>query len=372
MEDLYKRLLEFTRDGVYRYTWEDGRILMANQGLVDILDLDCSPGALVGKLLRDVIIYTEEEGTIRHSLEKSGEVHGFEYHFKTLNGRDKWVLHDSLIVKDPDTGEKIAEAIVKDITERKHVEEELCKAHEVLAQSHEELRRLNELKSGFISAVSHEFRTPLTIIRSFSDIMAKKKLGEVNDRQLENLRTVVKQADHLSDLVTNLLDLNTIEAGKMELKMRSLSAAEFIEDVVAALAPLAAEKGVSIKARPEEGLGLVEADEHCLTRILNNLVGNAVKFTSSGGTVTVRAFEAGGMVEVDVEDDGTGIPGCYLAEIFDEFFRGPTERARQGWGAGLGLAIVKNLVEQHGGSVRVHSELGKGSMFAFTLRKAAP
>ena len=118
MDSLFKRLLDFTRDGVYRYAFEDGRILFANQGLVEILDLDCGPDGLVGRCLKDVLIYTEQEGNIRRALESNGEIHGFEYHFKTLKGEDKWVLHDSRVVVDPETGEKTVEAIVKDITAR--------------------------------------------------------------------------------------------------------------------------------------------------------------------------------------------------------------------------------------------------------------
>jgi len=130
IEGLYKRLLAFTRDGVIRYTFDDGRILMANQGYVDVLDLDCAPEDLRGKYLTDVFEYTEKKGTIRHSLEQQGEIHGFEYHFRTLKGEDKWVLHDSFIVSDPETGKRVVEAIVKDITFRKRTEARLRDSEE--------------------------------------------------------------------------------------------------------------------------------------------------------------------------------------------------------------------------------------------------
>lgn len=119
IKDLYEKLLEFTHSGVYRYTFRDGRILLANQGYVDILDLQCKPSDLIGKHLRDLMIYTQEEGTIRRILQQKKEIHDFEYHFKTLKGEEKWVTHDSFISVDPVTGEDVVDAIIEDITDRK-------------------------------------------------------------------------------------------------------------------------------------------------------------------------------------------------------------------------------------------------------------
>ncbi|MEI6787793.1 MAG: PAS domain S-box protein [bacterium] len=132
IEALYRRLMDFTRDGVYQYRFDDGRILLANQGFVDILDLNCTPEELVGKCLKDVLIYTDKEGSVRQALEHKGEIHGFEYHFKTLKGEDRWVIHDSRIVNDPDTKQRIVEAIVKDITERTKAEQQLAAEEERL------------------------------------------------------------------------------------------------------------------------------------------------------------------------------------------------------------------------------------------------
>lgn len=121
MDSLYRRLLKFTKDGIYRYTFDDGKIIFANQGIVDIFELDMAPEELTGKLLSEVMVYTQKAGTIRQMLELHKEIHNFEYHFKTLGGKDKWVIHDSFIIESPD-GIKIAEVIVRDITERKNNE----------------------------------------------------------------------------------------------------------------------------------------------------------------------------------------------------------------------------------------------------------
>jgi PAS domain S-box-containing protein len=148
MQDLYRRLMEFTGDGVYRYTFDDGRILLANKGYVRILDLDCTPEELTGKYIRDMIIYTEKEGSVRNVLEKKGEIRGFEYHFRTLKGDDRWVIHDSILIVDPVTKERVVEAIVKDITESKKAEEALRKyrlhLEELVEQRTAELVKANE------------------------------------------------------------------------------------------------------------------------------------------------------------------------------------------------------------------------------------
>jgi PAS domain S-box-containing protein len=133
MENLFRRLVTFTADGVYRYTFSDGRILLGNRGFIKIMDLDLKPEDLPGRYLKDLMIYTEKAGLVREQLQKHGEIHGFEYHFKTLKGEDRWVLHDSFIVKDDSTGEPIVEAIVRDITARKLAEQAIHMEKERLA-----------------------------------------------------------------------------------------------------------------------------------------------------------------------------------------------------------------------------------------------
>lgn len=131
--DLYRRVLEFTGNGVYRYTFRTGRILTANQGFADILNLDCRAEDLPGRHLKDVLIYTEKQGKVRRALAKTGAIRGFEYRFKTLKGEEKWVLHDSFVAADPETGERVVDAIVRDITVQKHAEEALSRERERLA-----------------------------------------------------------------------------------------------------------------------------------------------------------------------------------------------------------------------------------------------
>lgn len=132
MDELYRKLSEFTADGVHCYTVDEGRILAANRGLVRILDMDCPPEAIIGKTLDEALIYVEKPGTIRGALEETGEIHDFEYHFKTLKGEDRWVLHESFLATDPSSGKKIVQAIIRDITPLKRAEQELAAEKERL------------------------------------------------------------------------------------------------------------------------------------------------------------------------------------------------------------------------------------------------
>ena len=132
MQNIYKRLLENTQDGVYRYDFETGEILLANQGLLDILDLKCKPSEIIGICLKDILIYLQEEKTIRGKLDEEGCINNYEYHFKTLKGEDRWVLHDSILGIDEGSGKKIVEGIVKDITERKVAEEKIKTLNDIL------------------------------------------------------------------------------------------------------------------------------------------------------------------------------------------------------------------------------------------------
>ena len=133
LKDLYQRLLEFTGDGVYQYTMDEGRLRMANRGFMRILELDGEPSSVVGRRLRDLMTYTEPEGTVRDALRDMGEIHNFAYHFRTLKGTEKWVLHDSQVTRDPVTGEKLIEAIVKDVTAQRQAEEAVAAEREWLA-----------------------------------------------------------------------------------------------------------------------------------------------------------------------------------------------------------------------------------------------
>ncbi len=233
-----------------------------------------------------------------------------------------------------------------------------------LEAANQHLREMDALKSDFVSNVSHELRTPLTSIKGSVDNMLDGITGDLNDKQSRYLSRVQSNANRLSRLVDDLLDLSRIEAGRLELRPTNIDVAQIGRDVVGSLQTLAADKQITL-AITTSGQTTAWADADRVHQVLVNLVGNAVKFTPDGGQVDVRVGADGGQVTIAVSDNGPGIEPDQLLTIFDKFHQVGSGADRQG--AGLGLAISQRLVELHGGTLHVDSEAGVGSTFTFTL-----
>jgi signal transduction histidine kinase/ActR/RegA family two-component response regulator len=237
-----------------------------------------------------------------------------------------------------------------------------------LAQVNEELRRLDQLKSEFLAMVSHELRTPLTAIIGYSRLLTRQVHGPLSARQLEHQEAIFRSAQRLSDLINDLLDVSRLEAGRVELNPRPTRVRQIVDQVAAVVAVAAQAKHLRIENAVPPDLPLVNADPSRLQQILVNLVGNGVKFSSSGGLVRVSAGRQRDQVWIGVEDRGVGIPKDELMRIWDPFYQVEAPMQRRHGGSGLGLAIVRRLVELHGGVVRAESEgENRGSRFTFTL-----
>jgi two-component system phosphate regulon sensor histidine kinase PhoR len=229
-----------------------------------------------------------------------------------------------------------------------------------------EVRRLERVKTEFVANVSHELRTPLTAIRGYLETLLDGALQERKHarRFLEIAHT---HAARLGRLVDDLLQLSNIETGKVVLVPVALELQEVAASAVAIFEAEAARKGVGLATQVPEGL-VVRADRDRLSQILVNLVDNAVKFTPAGGQVTLDAARtAPDAVEVRVADTGIGIPSIDLPRLTERFYRVDKARSRELGGTGLGLAIVKHLVQAHGGTLAIDSELGRGATVRFTL-----
>jgi signal transduction histidine kinase/ActR/RegA family two-component response regulator len=237
-----------------------------------------------------------------------------------------------------------------------------------LAQVNEELRRLDQLKSEFLAMVSHELRTPLTAIIGYSRLLSRQVHGPLSPRQLEHQEAIFRSAQRLSDLINDLLDVSRLEAGRVELHPRPTPVRQIVDQVAAVVAVAAQAKQLRIDNAVPADLPLVNADPSRLQQILVNLVGNGVKFSSTGGMVRVVAGRQRDHVWVSVEDRGVGIPRDELVRIWDPFYQVEAPMQRRHGGSGLGLAIVRRLVELHGGVVRAESEgENRGSRFTVTL-----
>lgn len=223
------------------------------------------------------------------------------------------------------------------------------------------LKQLDRLKSEFVSTVSHDLRTPLATIHGFGEVLVKSLDGE----NRECAQQICVQARQMSRLVEELLDLAKIEAGVESVRV-SCSLADLIAEAVTAARFQADTAGVMLQADVAACLPPVAGNPVRLRQALDNLIGNALKYTPPGGQVTVRAWARGEQVLVTVQDSGPGIPRENLPRLFEKFYRVPGQEGRSA-GTGLGLAIVKAVIEQHGGQVWVESELGQGSTFGFSL-----
>jgi len=251
--------------------------------------------------------------------------------------------------------------VTHEIRKRRQAEAELIRAKE-------EAERASKFKDRFLSTMSHELRTPLNAVLGFSDLLADKRCGELNERQQRYVSHIATGGRHLLKLISDILDLSKIEAGRMELSCEDLSVSNIFGEVVSALRPLAEKKAQTLSSHAEHSLS-VRADATRFKQVLMNLVGNAIKFTPEGGLIEIIAQHADRAIQVKVRDNGPGIPQEEQKRIFDAFYR--LRKSGEGVeGTGLGLAITESLVKLQGGSLGLESAAGQGSCFHFSLPAA--
>ena len=252
---------------------------------------------------------------------------------------------------------------------------ELERLNRELRTANDQLQELDRLKSAFVSIVSHELRTPMTSIKGYVENILDGLAGRLTEKQSYYLTRVKMNTERLTRMVNDLLDLSRIEDPDKchdSLRPVPMSIRDLTAEVVESFQTMARQQSITIKADNPASLPLIQGDRDKLHRVLTNLIGNAIKFTSAGGAVLIEtAAESNGFVQVCITDTGCGIPSHEHEKVFDKFFRGATipQEAR---GAGLGLAITKALVELHGGRIWLESTPGKGSRFFFSLPLTHP
>jgi signal transduction histidine kinase len=215
--------------------------------------------------------------------------------------------------------------------------------------------------------MSHELRTPLNAIIGFSEVLRQQMFGAINPKQGEYLEDIQTSGQHLLSLINDILDLSKVEAGKMELQLSRFSLHAALESVLLMVRERAAGRGIELRTELDPAIDHLEADERKVKQVVLNLLTNAVKFTPSGGTVTLETEHNGAGVVVSVRDTGVGIAPVDQARVFEEFTQAGTAATSGQEGTGLGLALSRRLVELHGGRIWLESEPGRGSTFSFTL-----
>ncbi len=239
---------------------------------------------------------------------------------------------------------------------------------EELTRANRDLRKLDQMKSDFISMVSHEFRSPLTSIKAFSNILLNNNDIVQPEERNEFLKIIDQESDQLTRMINDILDLSKLEAGKMEWNMQDVSLVDIIIKATGSIAPLSSEKEIRMVTEVEKDLPMVMGDADRLMQVITNLLSNAVKFTRQKGNIRITARSAGDEIQVSVEDDGIGIPEDQVQEIFSKFKQGGNVLTDKPKGTGLGLPISKVIIQAHGGRIWAEgSTAGQGSRFVFTV-----
>jgi signal transduction histidine kinase len=227
------------------------------------------------------------------------------------------------------------------------------------------LRRLDEVKTGLIATVSHELKTPLTSIRLALHVLLSEKLGPLSPRQMELLATARQDSDRLHQVIEDLLDISRMESGGAELQFEPVNVQDLILQVTDKMRSNFLDQKIALHLEVAPEVPRVLIDPTRFPLVFDNLLGNALKYTSAGGAVSIAARPEDDLVSFTIEDTGSGIAPEYLPRIFEKFFRVPGQATI---GSGLGLTIAKEIVEAHGGTITAASQVGKGTKFAFTVK----
>ena len=325
-----------------------------------------------------------------------GEVRDYELVIKAGNGKETFVSYNASLYRDQAGMVIGAFAAARDITSLKRSEKELRRERdkvkksiqkkisllneraELIAQLEKaniQLRELDRMKSAFLANMSHELRTPMNSIIGYTDLLADRTDGPINEEQEKSLKKIAANSKHLLQLINSILNISKIESDKLVLNPGELNLKRLVESVIPIFDPRIKKKGLTITDHIDSDIPLLYGDEEALKQILINLLSNAVKFTAKGGITISAGLSNQGIkpgerpisAEVCVEDTGIGIKEEDLNTIFDKFVQVDPSTIRQYEGTGLGLSIAKGLVSAYKGMIWVTSRYGEGSKFYFTI-----
>ena len=246
-----------------------------------------------------------------------------------------------------------------------NLEQQVAERTHELGEAITELEAASRHKSDFLANMSHELRTPLNAIIGFSEVLLERMFGDINAKQKDYLQDILSSGRHLLSLINDILDISKVEAGRMELQPGPVDLRFILQNAVSLVRERATRQGINVAVDIDASVGAIEADERRVKQILFNLLSNALKFTPTGGRVTLTAARIDDAVQISVRDTGIGIKSEDQDRIFEEFQQAGPGKAVEG--TGLGLALAKRFVEMHGGRIWVDSVVGTGSTFTFTL-----
>ncbi|MDF2440872.1 MAG: hypothetical protein JWN98_1856 [Abditibacteriota bacterium] len=370
----FKSTLDATLDGVLIFDADTLRYSYVNQGAMNLLGFTCDE---MLKMTAQSLQPELDEARFRKMIKPLIEGHLPSLTFQTQHhcqdgSRVPVEVLLQFIAPGGEDGRFVS--IVRDISDRKRAEEALMLAKESAEQARELAERANRAKSDFIAGISHELRTPLNAILGFSKLLLNPRVGPLNEDQRSYTQDVVQSAEHLLQLINDILDLSKIEAGKMKLEYGTFSLAGLLEQSLTIVreSARAHRLTLSIEVTPEvAALTGVAGDGRKIKQVMYNLLSNAVKFTPDGGSVIVRAEYRSKTSRpeaiISVSDTGIGISAENQKRIFQAFEQVDTSYTRHQQGTGLGLSLAQRIVELHGGRLWLESVEGEGSTFFFAL-----
>ncbi|MFP5502342.1 MAG: PAS domain S-box protein [Candidatus Sericytochromatia bacterium] len=304
--------------------------------------------------------FPEDMAQMRRLLAGEQESYSLEKRYRRKDGSWMWGRLTVSLIRDEAGEPELALGVVVDVTERKEREEAL---EEQMAR----MTEIDRLKTDFVSTVSHELRTPLTSIMGYTEFLEDQVAGELTDEQRAFVDQIREGGVRLRRLVDDLLDFARLEAGTLKLQKQPTDLVARLRETAHSLEPQIRASGLTLALALPEAPLVLPLDGHRFDQVMLNLLGNAIKFTPAGGTISVTACRSDGQVRVEVADTGIGIAEANMERLFERFYQVETGLTRERGGAGLGLAISKAIVEAHGGAIGAESTPGRGSTFWFTL-----
>jgi len=327
---------------------------------------------IMGQLLADLIIppslrERHRQGLAHYLASGEGPVLNKRIELTAMRSDGTEFPVELAVSRIPGEGPTIFTAYIRDLTEQK-AQEVIRRRSQELEEQNRLIQEANRLKNEFFANMSHELRTPLNAIIGFSQILVDGKAGSLQPNQREYIEDILTSGQHLLQLINDVLDLAKIEAGKMELDVRTFSFKKAVEEVCAIMRSVASKRNIRIHVNLASDLDAVTLDELRFKQVLYNLLSNAVKFSHEDGKVEVVAkTDIAEKIRFQVKDYGIGIKAEDLPRLFREFEQLDSDAARRHQGTGLGLALTKRLVELQRGSITVESEMGEGSIFEIVL-----
>ncbi|MGM5483306.1 MAG: ATP-binding protein [Nanobdellota archaeon] len=248
----------------------------------------------------------------------------------------------------------------------KELQKKVNSATKELRDANIELRRMNNLKSEFVSVVSHELRTPLTSIRGYASLLLSERLGDINDKQKESISVIDNESKRLSNLINDILDLSRLESGRSTLNLQDEDIVNTVKGAIDSLMIQIKNKNISLEREGRKSL-FIAHDKDKIYQVIYNLVGNAIKFTPNNGKIFVKINSGKNYCTIRIKDTGIGISKKDQKNIFQPFLQAEGHMKRNIKGSGLGLTISKHIIELHHGNITLNSKLNKGSEFVLKI-----